>query len=214
MIWREKRVWLIALGLALAADIFVFVTYRVQFQKRIDDVKVRKEQADARLAQARASRLTAQDTFARYRKIQADLDVLYNTRWATQTERLTPWINEIKHLATASQMVPKVLNFTKTDDKDSTSLVKNKGIGTTAVTINYSVQGNYQQVRRLINLMELSDQFVIIDSLGVASNTGDPNQLTLTLRLKTLFREPRPGAPAFAMPVSAQQVAATPNQVM
>lgn len=214
MIWREKRVWLIALGLALAADIFVFVTYRVQFQKRIDDVKVRKEQADARLAQAQASRLAAQDTFARYRKIQADLDVLYNTRWATQTERLTAWINEIKHLATASQMVPRVLNFAKTDDKDSTSLVKTKGIGTTAVTINYSVQGNYQQVRRLINLLELSDQFVIIDSLGVVSTSGDPNLLTLTLRLKTLFREPRLGAPSTTVPVTTQQIAATPNQVM
>src|SRR5258708_4062380 len=47
MIWREKRVWLIVLGLMLAADVFVFVTYRVQVQKRIEDVDARRAHADA-----------------------------------------------------------------------------------------------------------------------------------------------------------------------
>ncbi len=209
MIWREKRVWLIVLGLMLAADVFVFVTYRVQFQKRIEDVDARRVQAEARLAKEHAMRLAAEDAYTHDRKVQADLDTLYNSRWATQTERLTPWINEIKRMATASQLIPRVLSFAHVDEKDAAATTKLKGIGTTTATISYSVQGNYQQVRRLINLLELSDQFVIIDSLTVAV-AGDPNLLTLTLRLKTVFREPRAGAPT----PKAQQIAAAPNQVM
>jgi len=42
------------------------------------------------------------------------------------------------------------------------------------------------------------------------SASADPNILTLTLRLKTLFREPRTDMPA----LKTQQLAAAPNQVM
>jgi hypothetical protein len=208
MIWREKRVWLIVLGLMLAADVFFFVTYRVQFQKRKEDVEARKVQSEARLAKERSARLTAEETYRRYGKLQADLDALYNSRWATQAERLTPWINEIKKMAVESKLVPRVLTFAHTDEKDPAA-AKLKSIGTTTASVSYSVQGSYQQVRRLINLLELSDQFVIIDSLTV-STAADPNVLTLNLKLKTLFREPRTGT----APPRSPQIAAAPNQVM
>src|SRR5258707_10337 len=74
MIWREKRVWLIILGLMLAADVFFFVTYRVQFQKRKEDVELRRVQAEARLAKEHSIRVTAEESYARYIKLQADLD--------------------------------------------------------------------------------------------------------------------------------------------
>jgi hypothetical protein len=208
MIWREKRVWLIVLGLMLAADVFFFVTYRVQFQKRKEDVEARRVQSEAQLAKEHSIRMTAEETYARYGKLQADLDALYNSRWATQSERLTPWINEIKKMAVASQLVPRILSFGHDEDKGSATLAgtKLKGIGTITASVTYSVQGNYQQVRRLINLLELSDQFVIIDSLTVSAGGSDPNLLTLNLRLKTLFREPRTGPAA----PRTQQIAATP----
>jgi hypothetical protein len=52
-------------------------------------------------------------------------------------------------------------------------------------------------MRRLINLLELSDQFVIIDgiSLSAAETTGTEKALALNIRLKTLFRDTRPVAP-------------------
>ncbi len=196
MIWREKKVWLIVLALALAADVFVFVTYRVQFQKRIDDVTERQKETTARLAQAQEARLSAQDTYKRYLKVQSDLDTLYDTKWATQDQRLIPWIKEIKRLAEASQLVPKILNFNKEEAKEkeveSASGLK-KSVAAKAVTISYTVEGNYQQVRRLINALELSDQFVIIDTLAVTAAGENTNVVSVNLRLKTLFREPLQG---------------------
>jgi hypothetical protein len=71
-------------------------------------------------------------------------------------------------------------------------------IGTTTVEIAFTVQGTYEQVRRLINLLELSDQFVIIDGISLTSTGTLPGDKTLTLniRLKTLFRDARTGAAA------------------
>jgi hypothetical protein len=194
MIWREKRIWLIVLGVALAADIFVFVTYRVQFQRRIEDVEARKVQAEEQLAQAKANRRSSEQTFTNYRRVQADLDNLYNTRWATETERFTTLINEVKRLAAASQLTPPSYTFARMDEKEALKT----GIGTSTVAITFTVQGNYQQIRRLINLLELSEQFVIIDSLAVSAAGGDPNNLNLSLRLKTLFRAPRRPSPNVA----------------
>lgn len=191
MIWREKQGWLIALGLLLIGNVLFFVTYRVQFQKRLDDVEARKARAEGELAQAKSSRLQAEQQLARFRKVQTDLDTLYNTRWATQRERLTALIKEVKRLAAASQLVPPTYAFSETNEKESAQKV---GIGTSTVGITFTVQGTYQQIRRLINLLELSDQFVIIDGMSVSSG-GDGNNLTMSLRLKTLFRDAnaRPG---------------------
>jgi hypothetical protein len=52
--------------------------------------------------------------------------------------------------------------------------------------IDFTVSGTYPQVRKLVNLIELSDQFIIIDSIGI--NGGDGQTLTLNLALRTLFR--------------------------
>ena len=63
-------------------------------------------------------------------------------------------------------------------------------MGTTMVSVSFTVQGTYEQIRRLINLLELSDQFVIIDGIGLAGGGSDTKNLTMNIRLKTLFREP------------------------
>jgi len=60
------------------------------------------------------------------------------------------------------------------------------------VTITFGVQGNYQQVRRLINLFELSRQFIIIDQISLSS--AQDQLLSLNLRLKTIFRDIAPVA--------------------
>jgi hypothetical protein len=192
MIWREKRVLLIILGLLLLANTVFFFTYRVQYVSRLNDLDSRQEQAQAQLEQARHARITAEQQLAAYKKVQSDLLVLYNERWSTPAQRLTALIDEVKRLAAASHLQPPAYAFSSGETKTSGSGTKGS-IGTTAVGIAFTVQGTYEQVRRLINLLELSDQFVIIDgiSLGANSATGAERVLTLNIRLKTLFRDTR-----------------------
>jgi len=185
MIWREKKLPLIFLGLLLVANTIFFFTYRVQYQSRVRDLDDRKAAAEQRLVQVQRQRATGEQQLATFRKTQKDLQTIYNERWATQTERLTALINEVKRLATASQMVPPSYAFGRSEtDRNAV------GIGTTTVSVTFTVHGTYQQVRRLINLLELSDQFIIIEGIGLGA-TPDPNApLTMNLRLKTIFREP------------------------
>ena len=197
MIWREKRVLLIILGLLLAANVAFFLTYRVQYQSRLNDLDDRLMQTEGQLAQTRTARIRAEQTYRSYKQIEADVSKIYNEYWATQSQRLTPMISEIKRLTVASSLVPTSIAFAQsgvavkkiTPRGDGTTRRSRslESIGANEVGISFGVAGTYDQVRRLINLLELSRQFVIIDQIGLS--TGEGNTLQFSLHVKTLFRD-------------------------
>ena len=187
MIWRENRILLGVLAALLVANAIFFFTYRVQYEKRLSAMDARLHQAEDDLQRARARRIAAEQSVANYKQVQVDLQALYNTRWATKAERLTRLYSEIKRLTANSQIgMPRAFSFGQTEDRE---MQKSGGVGTVTVTIVFNAQGSYQQLRRLINQLELSNQFVIIDALTIGSGSV-PDNLTVSVRLKTLFREP------------------------
>jgi len=185
--WREKRILLSILGVLLAANTVFFFTYRLQYEQRLKDLDDRRDQAQTRLNAQHAARLEAERRLVAYRNISRDVQDIYTRQWATENERLTALIAEIKRLAVASELVPKSIGYARIQDP-------NPRVRTAAetVTITFGVQGNYQQVRRLINLFELSRQFIIIDQISLAS--AQDQLLSLNLRLKTIFRDIAPVA--------------------
>ncbi|HET7434004.1 MAG TPA: GspMb/PilO family protein [Thermoanaerobaculia bacterium] len=193
MIWRERRVLLIVLAVLLLANTIFFFTYRVQYQARLDDLTERRAQTEAQLATARAQRATAEAKLASYKKIEKDVAHIYNDEWATQDARLTAMIAEIKRLGTATGLVPAAYSFDQSEAKgelDKTqgaTTAAKKSVGAKEVGVSFTVDGNYEQIRRLINLFELSNQFMIIDQVALASRSGD--SLSLRLHVKTLFRD-------------------------
>jgi hypothetical protein len=197
MIWREKRILLIVLGLLLAANAIFFFTYRVQYQSRLGDLDARLDTAGQQLATARAARVQAEQQYQGYMRIQQDVKEVFDEHWSTEDERLTLMLAEIKRLANASNLVPRSYAF---DRKPVESVfrggagrTRKADVGAMQVGVGFTVEGSYEQVRRLINLLELSQQFVIIDRVGLQAreNPGDgPGQaLSLSLHVKTLFRD-------------------------
>lgn len=195
MIWREKRMLLIVLGVLLAANTLFFFTYRVQYEQRLSSLQERLEESESRLTDARTARLAAERRVSAYRRIQTDIQSVYHEHWSTQDERLTALITEVKKLAVASSLVPRAYSFERTEEVAT----KQGTGGATVVMISFTVQGTYEQARRLINLLELSRQFVIIDEISLT--TGSDQLLTLNLQLKTLFRDGARNRPAASRPL-------------
>lgn len=187
MIWREKRLLLFVLGALLLANTMYFFTYRVRYQSRLDSVEQDLAQKEAQLEQAHLARVKAEQRYQSYRQIERDVKVVFDDYWSTEPERLTKMIAEVKRLTVASSLEPAGYGFTKGQVKNDDRARKRANIGATEVGIGFGVQGSYEQVRRLINLLELSQQFVIIDQIALSS--GDGANLTVTLHLKTLFRD-------------------------
>lgn len=199
MIWKEKRVLLVILSLLLLANTVFFFTYRVRYQSRLDDLDARLEQAENRLEQIRSSRVKAEQTYRGYKQTEADVRKVYDEYWSTRAQRLTAMIAEVKRLTVASSLVPTSIGFTQADvqvkavQRAQSTRGKSESIGANEVGITFGVQGTYEQVRRLINLLELSRQFVIIDSIGLSQAEG---ALRFNLHIKTLFRDDAPEAAA------------------
>ena len=183
MIWREKRVLLIVLGILLAANTVFFFTYRVQYENRLRELDKRLDQAKGQLDEARRARAGAEQQLAAYRKVEKDIRKIYEVEWSTENQRLTSFIGEVMHLGTVSQLVPRSYSFTGSATKGP----KIPGVNAIEVGVAFPVEGTYQQIRRLINLLELSDQFVIIDQVSLSSGQGE--NLNMTIRVKTLFRD-------------------------
>jgi hypothetical protein len=196
MIWREKRILLASLAVLLLANVVFFFTYRVQYQNRLDALDTRLEQAQLELERARNARTMTERTLQSYRQVEQDVVQVFDSHWATQSERLTPLISEVKRLAVASSLVPASYSFARSEGTTLASARRETrtSLGASEVGISFVVQGTYEQVRRLINLLELSEQFVIINSINLAQ-AGD-RTLTLNLQLKTLFRDDPPSGGA------------------
>jgi Tfp pilus assembly protein PilO len=187
MIWREKSTLLIVLGIVLLANTIFFFTYRVQYQSRLDSLETRLETAKSELDRAHNARLRADRTFQGYRQVEKDIQNVFDEHWSTQPKRLTALIGEVKNLAAASNLAPRSYAFDVSEAKSVASTTRrSENLGVNEVGISFSVQGTYQQSRRLINLLELSRQFVIIDKITLTAASDDA--LTLNLHLKTLFR--------------------------
>ena len=199
MIWREKRVLLVVLAVLLAINTIFFFTYRVQYESRLNALDARKDTVRGQLEDAHRARVAAEQQVAAYKKIERDVADIFDNRWSTEGLRLAGMITEIKQLAVQSQMVPPSYKFEHSDATFSSDArasggarLANQKTGATEMGINFVVEGTYQQVRRLINMLELSDQFVIIDKIGLTTGSGE--KLTMTIHVKTLFRGPKPAS--------------------
>jgi Type II secretion system (T2SS), protein M subtype b len=194
MIWREKRVLLLVLAVLVLGNVVFFFTYRVQYQSRLNDLDTRLEQAEARLEEVRRARASAERTLEGFRAVEKDVALVYDDYWSTEGRRLAEMIGEVKRLAVASSLVPTSYTFTRCEAAGGGEAQKKSEVGAVEVGVQFVVTGTYEQVRRLINLLELSRQFVIIDQISLAAAEGD--QLTLNLHLKTLFRDASVAAPS------------------
>ena len=187
MIWREKRLLLTITGVVLLLNVVFFFTYRVRYEERLHDAETRLQASQAQLDQAHAARLAAQRQIALIQTEQKQIGEIYNDRWSTEAERLVPLIVEVKRLAAVSHLVPPAYTFSETTSKvDETGTLPSSVVG-----ITFSVEGTYQQIRELINLLELSPQFIIIDSVGFTGATRG-GTLGVTIHVKTLFKDTRP----------------------
>jgi Tfp pilus assembly protein PilO len=190
MIWRERRILLLILALLLLGNVVFFLTYRVQYQSRLDEMDERLQQAEGQLSQTRQSRAESEAKLLSYRKVEKDVQQVFDEHWSTRPRRLTRLISEVKRLADASNAIPRTYSFATEDQVKAAAATRGGrevAIGANEMSITFSVDASYEQIRRMINLLELSEQFVIIE--GVSLSSGGNDKLNLNLRLKTLFRD-------------------------
>jgi len=185
MIWREKQRLLIPIALFLLVNIVFFLTYRVRYADRVNELHGRLEAAKESLQRAKTERKTRQAELAGYKDVVKTIDTIYNSWWSTPDQRLTRLILEVRSLTERSQLKePPSTSY-------EPSAIQKKDFSTSTVGISFSVVGSYANVRKFINLLELSRQFLIIDQVAInnSGQVGSSTPLQMTIHLKTVFSD-------------------------
>jgi hypothetical protein len=184
MIWRENKWLLGALALLLLLNAIFFVTYRVRYENRLQALDEDLAAAQVTLRGHLDREEEAERMIASIERSRNDLQQVYEVWWSTQPERLAPLIVELQTLARKSGLNPPSRNYDYQEQRDRATST----VGARVMTVTFTVEGRYDQIRTLINLIELSPHFVIIEELALSDSSARGEVLRMNLRLKTLFQ--------------------------
>ncbi|HBL25736.1 MAG TPA: hypothetical protein DD490_02760 [Acidobacteria bacterium] len=195
-IWRLRLwVWLPAL-LFFLANATAFVVYRFGFADRVASLETRLAETEAKLAPLAAQRSRLEKLIERSRRNDVEIRELYEERFSTRSRRLTKITAEVRQLAQTAGLNP--LSITYPEERiEEYGLIKR--------SFSFSVDGTYLELRKFINLLELSDSFLTLDDVTLSGESEGP-ELQIRLHLSTLFA----GEGEEAGDEGAQQPAAQP----
>ncbi len=172
--------WGLPLAL-LVVNLLVFSFYQVAYAGKVEALRSRFESDNEDLRKLSAQRREIEDYLSRVRTGRGDIHSLYLDHFQTADQRLTATLEEIESLGSAAGLNPTAFTYPLEELEE----LKLREMG-----ITFGVEGTYEQLRRFINLLELSDQFMILRSISLnrAGKTGSPNpRLSVSLSAATLF---------------------------
>jgi hypothetical protein len=103
----------------------------------------------------------------------------YGKRLGTEKERFTRIVAEIRDLSRTAGLDPTTINY-------QMEPIEEQGVVQRSLT--FTVSGRYLDLRRLINLLELSGSFITLDRVSLSEGSQGA-QLRIALQMSILFAE-------------------------
>jgi Tfp pilus assembly protein PilO len=158
-IWRQRLwVWVTALAFVALNGIGLLV-YLFAYSDRVKTLDLELHDQGKRLADVRAARLHTEDLLRQARVNRERILQLYDEHFSTRRRRLTGVTAEVKELARRAGLVPRAITYPE-EQIQQYGLIKRSFI--------FSVDGTYTDLRKFINLLELSDSFLTLEDASLA----------------------------------------------
>jgi hypothetical protein len=175
---RRTKFWLPAL-LFVGVNLVLLAAHRVVLLVRVAVQDQAIERAEEELGELERNGEVVEAALSLAQQTELELVSLRHERFATQSERLTRMMLEVKDLARRSGLsAPENIRYADLEVED---------LRLTKKEIQFTVTGTYQNVRSLINLIELSPSFLVLEAIQVGDS--DEGRLTVGLTLSTLFED-------------------------
>lgn len=194
-IWRQ-RLWIwVPAAVFFLANAGAFAVYKLGYAGRVETLQERLDGQAQQLRDLEGQRRSVEAMLARVRTNEQQVEQLYAERLSTRSRRLTGITSEVKELAAKSGMVPRSLSYPE-EDIEEFGLIKRSFV--------FSVDGTYVELRKFLNLLEISRSFLSLDEVSVGSSSEGP-ELHIELSLSTLFARDAEdsGAPAASSAAAA-----------
>lgn len=176
-IWRQRLwVWVPALVFFLA-NLAAFGVYKLGYAGNLQSLEAELDGQKRELAQLKTRQADLDSLLKRAADNRRGVAALYDDRFSTRRRRLTEVTAQVIDLARRAGLVPDTLAYPEQELQDY-GLIKRSFI--------FSVSGTYLELRKFIDLIELSDSFLTLED---ATMSQDPKgaELHINLRLSTLF---------------------------
>lgn len=185
--WRRRLwIWLPALVL-VALNLAFLSTYRFLLAGQAQLRVFRVERAEKELIDLEADQATLEDLVHRAQLNRDRVEEFYSRWLATESERLTQVISEVKNLAQRAGVESSSFNYPEEDLED---------YGLLRRSIAFSVSGSYNQLRQFVNLIELSDYFLMLEDVRLNESGRGNSTIRVRLKVSSLYLREPPSAPA------------------
>lgn len=162
-IWRQRLwVWVTALAFVALNGIGLLV-YLFAYSDRVKTLEVELRDQGKRQADVHAAHLHSEDVLRQARVNRERILQLYDEHFSTRRRRLTGVTAEVKDLAKRAGLVPRSITYPE-EQIQQYGLIKRSFI--------FSVEGTYADLRKFINLLELSDSFLTLEDAALAEEAS------------------------------------------
>lgn len=176
----EQRRWLMPLGAVLAINLAVLVAVVLPLRQSADSATARAEASAQALREAMADLKAAEATRDGQAEASTDLDRFYADVLPSD-------------FAAARRMTGvKLQQLARSHDVDfqggaaGTETLRDSTLE--RLHVNYSLTGDWDDIRQLIYDIETSADFIVIDNVSLAEGTQAGAPLSLSLDLSTYYR--------------------------
>ena len=174
---RNLRLWLPALLFFLLA-LGLLVFYRTALADDAELGQARLERRAQELATLRTERARLASYLERAAALEEGLGQFFGVRLASEAASLTRIIAEVKELSRQAGLEPQKINYDKEPIEGEEVMRR---------SLVFPVEGTYQELRRLINFLELSDSFLILEQVRLRGDEAGDANLRIDLTISTLF---------------------------
>lgn len=195
-IWRQRLwVWLPAL-LFFLANAAAFSVYRLGYAGDVASLEKRLASQESQLEQLRGQRKELETLVARVRTNNLQVGQLYQEHLATRRQAVTQVAAEFRSLARQAGLLPRMISYDE-EELESYGLVRR--------SFSFSVEGTYLELRKFINLLELSSSFLTVEEISVSGGADEGPELKIGLTLSTLYARDPEAAAATATAATADR---------
>ena len=174
--WRV-RWWLWAVPLTLAlANAVLLVFHPGRTGAGFADMERELERETLALQSMAEKERAIATVLADAQTSRESLTNIYLRGFSTESERLTQLIAEVKRLAQRAGLRPSSISYPE-DTLEDYGLVR--------MSLVFGVQGTYPQLRMLVNLLERSDLFLVLEQVGLGG--ARESTLNINLAIATYF---------------------------
>jgi len=189
--WRARLPLLAVLLAIVAVNAAVLISYRSLVSARLGALTRERDTLATQVEATHESARKASEAAVQLEELESRLGVFYGETLGPRKERLAPLIEEI-------HAITKKAGFRV----ESWSYSEQELDGAEAISIRFGVSGRYEDIKRLLGVLESSQRFLVLEGVGVGIEEAEPDLLHVNLTVNHYFlgrqrrgiRPPKAGA--------------------